>query len=67
MFEIDACGLACPEPLVLLKNALLTNNSVLIKVDSPLAKENCILFINNANYRYTVVHDKSIYCITVTK
>ena len=49
MIEINACGLSCPEPVVLLAKALKDKpETALISVDAPAAVENCTLFARNA-------------------
>ncbi len=51
MIEINACGLSCPEPVVLLAKALKEKpESALISVDAPAAAENCTRFATNAGY-----------------
>lgn len=39
-FEIDARGLACPQPVILVKKALKTWDSVLVIVDNDIARRN---------------------------
>ena len=41
MITVDARGISCPEPLMMLKNALQNNKEVLVMVDSKNALENC--------------------------
>ena len=41
MKTLDACGISCPEPLLMLKNALKTEKVVLLLVDSKNALDNC--------------------------
>ena len=41
MITIDACGISCPEPLLMLKNALRTEKEVVLLVDSKTALGNC--------------------------
>jgi selenium metabolism protein YedF len=37
---VDARGLACPQPVIKTKNALETNDGVVVIVDNPVAREN---------------------------
>ena len=41
MKTIDACGISCPEPLLMLKNALKAGKEVMLLLDSKNALENC--------------------------
>ena len=43
MITVDASGLSCPEPLMMLKKALddKNNNEILLLVDNKTALENC--------------------------
>ncbi len=46
MINVDACGLSCPEPLMMLKKALdklddKSANEILLLVDNKTALENC--------------------------
>lgn len=55
MNKIDAKGLACPQPVLLLKNALKTKeNEYEIVVDNMTAKENVSRFAQNSGYNVEV-------------
>ena len=41
MKTLNACGVSCPEPLLMLKGALKTEKEVLLLVDNKSALENC--------------------------
>lgn len=41
MKTIDARGISCPQPLLMLKNALKTDKELILLVDSKNALENC--------------------------
>ena len=41
MKKIDACGISCPEPLLMLKNALNNEKEIVMFVDSKNALKNC--------------------------
>ena len=41
MKTVDACGMSCPEPLLLLKKALETEKEILLLVDNKNALDNC--------------------------
>ena len=41
MTTLDARGFSCPEPLIMLKNALKTEAELVLMVDSKNAFENC--------------------------
>ena len=47
MVEVDARGLACPEPVMLTKNALQNADSVRVLVDDACALTNVCKFAKN--------------------
>ncbi len=50
--KIDACGLSCPQPVILTNNAINNDESLIfILVDSECAYENVQRLANNKGYR----------------
>lgn len=65
---IDARGLSCPEPLVLVRKALETKENICeILVDSKVAKENILKFASSRSYTIKVEENKDEYKITIRK
>lgn len=65
---IDARGLSCPEPLVLVRKALETKENICeIIVDSKVAKENILKFASSRSYTIKVEENKDEYKITIRK
>lgn len=51
MSKIDTCGMGCPQPVLMAKNAISSNpSSVEIIVDNNTAKSNVKRFLENAGY-----------------
>ncbi|MDD3409386.1 MAG: sulfurtransferase TusA family protein [Eubacteriales bacterium] len=49
MFDVDARGRSCPEPVVMTRNAVLAHpEGVSVRVDNPCAAENITRFGKNA-------------------
>lgn len=69
MKEIDARGLACPQPVILAKNAVkeLMAGTIKILVDNDTARENLKKFALNNNLKVTVEGKEGNYQIFLTK
>ena len=51
MDKIDTCGMACPQPVLMAKKALVkSSEGVDIIVDNNVAKENVERYLNNESY-----------------
>lgn len=51
MKTIDARGRSCPEPVVMLHNAVREKpDDIALTVDNPTAVENCMRYAKNAGY-----------------
>lgn len=65
---IDACGRACPEPVVMAKNAVSENpEGIEILVDNICAVENVTRFATNAGYSVRKAQDGPDYRLTLVK
>lgn len=65
---IDARGLSCPQPVILLKQALDKKPSSLqILVDNRTSLENTTRFAENAGYRAQYEERPGEFLLTVTK
>ena len=68
MKTIDARGAACPEPVVMTRNALRSGeNRYKILVDSANAKENVSRFAENNGYSVAVSEENDAFAIVITK
>jgi tRNA 2-thiouridine synthesizing protein A len=56
MFEVDTLGLACPIPIVRVQKAMAShpNEPLLVKVDSPTAKEHVTRLAESKGYSVKV-------------
>jgi TusA-related sulfurtransferase len=68
MKNVDARGCACPEPVVMTRNALKQDpSSVVILVDNTCAVENITRFAHNSGYQVNVTKDGSEFKLTLKK
>lgn len=69
MKEIDARGLACPQPVIMTKKALeeIEEGEVIAIVDNITAKENVSRLANNLNYEYELSEDQGCHYIKIKK
>lgn len=69
MKEIDARGLACPQPVILTKKALeeIQEGEIVTIVDNITAKENVSRLAANLNYEYEVCDEQGCYRIKIRK
>ncbi len=59
---IDACGLSCPEPVLMVKKALASKGkNYEVLVDNRTAMENVSRFSTNSGYNVEVKSDGGIY------
>lgn len=65
---IDARGLSCPQPVLMLANAIKTGDiNYEIIVDNNVAKENVSRFALNAGYKIEVTEDNGDFIIKLKK
>ncbi len=65
---IDARGLSCPEPVVLLRKAMMTKeNEYVIAVDNITSKENVTRYAEHQGYKVTVEEKDGEYTLTAKK
>lgn len=55
MQRLDARGLSCPEPLLMLKRELEVSNTFELITDSNVAKENIIRFLKTKGISYDII------------
>ena len=65
---LDARGLSCPEPVVMIRKAMMSKAAeYTIVVDNPTAKENVTRYAEHQGYKVTVTEKDEEYTLTITK
>lgn len=68
MKTVDARGLSCPEPVIMLKNAMASKESAYeLLVDNAASRENCTRFANHQGYQVQVTEEHGEYRLSITK
>ena len=67
MVEVDARGLSCPEPVIMLRKALAGGEPCQMIVDNHAAKENTSRYGKSQGYQVAVQEQGSEYTLTFTK
>ena len=68
MEKLDARGLSCPEPVILLRKAMMTRESAYeIIVDNPTSKENVTRYAEHQGYRVAVSAQNGEYTLSIVK
>ncbi len=68
MKQVDARGLSCPEPVIMTKNALASNEAVYeVLVDNITAKENVTRFATHQGYQVKVEEKGEDFLLRITK
>ncbi len=68
--ELDTCGLSCPQPVLLIKNALMTleKGALIVLSDSDASRENISRLAKTLGWAVTLEERESgIYALTLTK
>ena len=65
---LDARGLSCPEPVVMIRKAMMSKASeYTMVVDNPTAKENVTRYAEHQGYKVAVAVNGDEYTLTITK
>ena len=65
---LDARGLSCPEPVVMIRKAMMSKASeYTMVVDNPTAKENVTRYAEHQGYKVAVTENSDEYTLTMTK
>lgn len=65
---IDARGRSCPEPVVMIKKAMISNeDNYEIVVDSKVSVENITRFVQHNGYQAEVVENDSDYVLKIKR
>ena len=67
MKTIDACGISCPEPLLMLKAALQTEKEVTLLLDDRNALDNCGHYARRRGFSVTTTADGGKYTVHITE
>ena len=68
MNKLDARGLSCPEPVILLRKAMMTRESAYeITVDNPTSRENVTRYAEHQGYKVAVREQGGEYTLSITK
>ena len=65
---LDARGLSCPEPVVMIHKAMMSKEAeYTMVVDNPTAKENVTRYAEHQGYNVAVSENGDEYTLTMTK
>lgn len=68
MNTIDARGLSCPEPVILIRKAMMSKeNSYEMVVDNVASKENVTRFAEHQGYQVAVTEKDGEYTLNMTR
>ena len=68
MKSIDARGLSCPEPVILIRNAMHSKEDAYeILVDNPVSRENVTRYAQHQGYTVQTEEKGGEYTLTLTK
>jgi len=68
MQTLDARGLSCPEPVVILRNAMMSNeNAYEILVDNQTSLENVTRYAEHQGYKVTSKENNGEFTLSITK
>ena len=65
---LDAKGLSCPEPVIMIRQAMMSKeNAYEMVVDNPTSKENATRYAEHQGYTVTVKENNGEYTLTMKK
>ena len=68
MEKLDARGLSCPEPVIMIRKALqFKGKAYEMVVDNPASRENVTRYAEHEGYRVSVSERGGEYVLTMTK
>ena len=68
MMEIDARGLSCPEPVLMVRKSIKADeNEYLVRVDNPAAYENATRFLENQGFLVTALKNGAEYTLKAVR
>lgn len=68
MKKIDARGLSCPEPVIMLREAMASNEAAYeLVVDNNVSKENCTRYAEHQGYKVSVSEKDGEYTLSIKR
>ena len=68
MEQLDARGLSCPEPVIMIRKAMLSGGAAYeMVVDNPASRENVTRYAEHEGYKVAVTEQGGEYTLTMTK
>lgn len=68
MKQLDARGLSCPEPVIMILKAMMSKeNTYEMIVDNPVSKENVTRYAEHQGYQVTVKEQSGEFTLTMKK
>ena len=68
MKQLDARGLSCPEPVIMIRKAMMSNgNAYEMVVDNPTSKENVTRYAEHQGYKVEIKEQGDEYTLIMTK
>ena len=68
MTKLDACGLYCPEPVIMISRAMKSGEDAYeIKVDNRVSRENVTRYAEHQGYRVEVTEEDGEFTLTIRK
>ena len=68
MEKLDARGLSCPEPVILIRKAMLSGGAAYeMVVDNPASRENVTRYAQHQGYTVSVAESGGEYTLTMVK
>ena len=68
MKNIDARGLSCPEPVVMLRKAMMSKeNEYIMMVDNVTSRENVTRYAEHQGYTVTVTEENGEFTLSMRK
>ena len=68
MTQLDARGLSCPEPVIMIRKAMTGKEPRYeMVVDNPVSRENVTRYAEHQGYRVSVTEEQGEYKLVMTK
>ena len=68
MNTLDARGLSCPEPVIMIRKAMMSNEDAYeIIVDNAASRENVTRYANHQGYKVNVTEKDGEFTLSITK
>ena len=68
MNKLDARGLSCPEPVIMIRKAMMSNEAAYeIIVDNAASRENVTRYANHQGYNVAVAENNGEFTLSITK